>query len=115
MKGKRVGGFMSGSSQITSKLTRTFYTALRSDRFSSPARVEQHKKVRRSIVRQAVCIETAVTVTLVVYIGWVCISGWYFERPIVTHEHMLMGSFLALVAALSAKLLWMAWSKIIRG
>ena len=103
---------MSGSSQIASKLTRTFYTALRSDRFSAPARVEENKKVRRSIVGQAACIETAVAITLVVYIGWVCIRGWYFEQPIVTLDHMLIGSFLVLVAALSAKLFWMAWSKI---
>ena len=103
---------MSSFSPVTSKLTRTFYCAHRSNRFSHRTYAEQSDTSRRAIIGQAVCIEVAVAFTLIAYIGWVCFRGWFFEEPIITSDHMIMLSVLILTAALGARLFWIAWSTI---
>lgn len=103
---------MSSFSPVTSKLTRTFYCAHRSNRFSHRTYAEQSDTSRRAIIGQAVCIEVAVAFTLIAYIGWVCFRGWFFEEPIITSDHMIMLSVLILMAALGARLFWIAWSTI---
>ena len=103
---------MSSISPVAVKLTRTFYVAFRSGRFANQTHAGQKSKVLQPAIGPAVCIEAAVAVTLVTYIGWVCFRGWYFEEPIVTSDHMIMLSLLILVAALGAKLFWIAWSTV---
>lgn len=97
---------------VVSKLTRTLYSVLRTDRVSDRPGVDGKKNARPDIIGQAVCIETAVAVTLVGYLSWICFRGWFFKEPVITSDHMIMISLLILVAALGAKLVWIAWSTI---
>jgi len=104
---------MNRFSPVTSKLTHILYSDLGSNRLSQ-TRLDEEKIVSPPIIGQAVCIEAAVAFTLVFYIGWICLRGWYFEVPIITSEQMTMLSILILVAALGAKLFWVVWSTIDR-
>lgn len=103
---------MSSIGPVAAKLTRTLYIAFGSDRFTNQPHVEQQRKAQRPTIGSAVCIEAAVAVTLVLYIGWVCFRGLYFEEPVVTSDHMIMLSLLILAAALGARLFWIVWSTI---
>ena len=103
---------MSSFSPVVSRLTRTVYSVLRSDRISNSTHAEQKSTKQRAIIRQAICIEAAVASTLIIYIGWRCFRGWFFAEPIITSDNILLGSVLVLVAALGAKLFWIVWSTL---
>jgi len=98
-------------SPVKSIVTRAFYSA-GLDRLSDRTHGGENNNAQRSTIGLAVCVETAVAVTLIVYFGWICFRGWYFDEPIITSGHMFTASLLVVAAVLGAKLFWIACSKI---
>ena len=100
---------------VYSTITRSLFSLLRSDKASGHIAADASSDRQSEINRQAECIEAAVASVLVVYIGWICFRGWYFEEPIFALEHMFRGSLLVITAALGGKLFWVIWSKLRSG
>jgi len=101
---------MNSVSPLVSILTRAVISVLCAERVTDHNHAGKESNKKRAGIEQSVCIEVAVALTLVIYIGWVCISGLYFEKPIITSENMITGSVLVLFAVLGAKLLWVILS-----
>ena len=100
---------------VYSTKTRSLFSLLRSEKASNHISADASSARQSEINRQAECIEAAVASVLVVYIGWICFRGWYFEEPIFIAEHMFHGSLLLLAAALGGKLFWVIWSRLRSG
>jgi len=101
---------MDSVTPLVSILTRAVNSVLCAERVTDHTHAGKDRSKKRVGIKQSVCIEVAVALTLNIYIGWVCISGLYFDKPIITSDNMIMGSVLVLFAVLGAKLLWVVLS-----
>jgi len=108
---------MNNIGPVVAKLSYTVFCVLRSVRISDRRQAEKQRVKQSTVYLQAICIETAVAATLLIYSGWLCFRKWYFDELIVTSNNMiitsnnmLLGCFLVLVAALGTKLCWTIWS-----
>ena len=101
---------MNSIGPVVTKLSYTVFSVLRSVRISDRRPAEKQRVKKSTVYLQAICIETAVAATLLIYIGWLCVRKWYFDELIITSNNMLLGCFLVLVAALGTKLCWTIWS-----
>ena len=101
---------MNSIGPVVAKLSYTVFCVLRSVRISDHRLAEIQRVKQSTVYLQAICIETAVAATLLIYSGWLCFRKWYFDELIVTSNNMLLGCFLVLVAALGTKLCWTIWS-----
>jgi len=101
---------MNSIGPVVAKLSYTVFCVLRSVRISDRRPAEIQRVKQSTVYLQAICIETAVAATLLIYSGWLCFRKWYFDELIVTSNNMLLGCFLVLVAALGTRLCWTIWS-----